>query len=79
MARYISQKQAHEERARLRAARDQLKIALGALKDIAAARGCESPGCACCTPLDDHESWTEHCDVGNARVALKLIKERGSA
>jgi hypothetical protein len=40
--------------------------------DVAAGRGCLTPGCACCAdaPLN-HEA---HCVVGDARVALATIK-----
>lgn len=75
MAKYISQKQAHEDRAKLRAARRKLKIALEALDTIAHGFPCQTDGCACCTPMTGAESPTEHCDVGNAKVAVHLIKE----
>lgn len=76
MSKYISQKKAHEDRTRLREANRKLKIAKSALETIAAGFPCETPGCACCTPLTDDESWTEHCDVGNAKVAVHMMKEK---
>ncbi len=75
MAKYISQTTARCERFKLRTARRKLKIALEALECVASAGGCMTEGCACCTPLTNHESWLEHCDVGNAKVAMFMIKE----
>lgn len=78
MTRYISQKKAHDDRAKLNLFRRKLKIALEALDTIAANAPCETEGCACCTPITGFESPTEHCDVGNAKVAIFLIKEVGN-
>lgn len=78
MARYISQRKAHDNWAKLTLARRKLRIAMEALDAIAGAAPCETEGCACCTPLNGYESPTEYCDVGNAKVALFLIKEVGN-
>ena len=78
MTTYISQKQAREERHQLKLVRKKLRIAKSALEEIAGGIShCETPGCACCTPIEDGWSWTEHCDLGNARVALHEMARVG--
>ena len=64
MSRYISQKQAHEERAKLKATRSQLRVALAALAEISKGYECESCG-----------GTHVECPKVIAETALQTIKE----
>ena len=75
MSSYISQREAANDRAKLRQAQRKLKIALACSTEIAGGIPCATPGCACCTPLDGPDPYSEHCAIGTAKVAAFLIKE----